>query len=302
MDHSKEIKSVRVIFFSGTGGTRRIAEGFERELKNRGLDVTVRNLGASLQEKKNYPEEQEVRAVDLNILVYPVYAMDAAKPVYDWIETVSGSEAGEKIAVFSVSGGGQMWPNNGCRVNCINALEKRGFQVAYDRMMCMPANVLAEMGDHAIMWLIRSIPKKISAIVDELLAGKTHRTHFRKGPVMNWFSRSERENAHKIARGFIVTEACTSCGWCVRNCPTLNIEIPEPGGKPRFLEQCVFCTRCLNCCPTNAIKAKGPFQLKHSLDLDAIEKRMEGVELQPVEKCCKGLVFKGVRDYLLDKY
>jgi len=144
--------------------------------------VTVRNLGASIQEKKIYPEEQEAWKTDLNILVYPVYAMDAPKPVYDWIESVRGGDAGEKIAVFSVSGGGEMWPNKGCRVNCIKALEKRGFQVVYDRMMCMPANVLMEMNDHAVMWLIRAIPKKVSAIVDELLAGKTHRTHFRKGP------------------------------------------------------------------------------------------------------------------------
>lgn len=59
MDRSKEIKSARVIFFSGTGGTRRVAEGFERELKSRGLDVTVRNLGASIQEKKTIPRNRE---------------------------------------------------------------------------------------------------------------------------------------------------------------------------------------------------------------------------------------------------
>jgi formate hydrogenlyase subunit 6/NADH:ubiquinone oxidoreductase subunit I len=141
----------------------------------------------------------------------------------------------------------------------------------------MPANVLAEMNDHAVMWLIQAIPKKVSAIVDELLAGEIHRTNFRKGPVMNWFSRSERENGHKIAKGFSVAEACTSCGWCVRNCPTRNIEITESGGKPQFLDQCVFCTRCLNGCPVGAIKAKGPFQLKNSLDMDAVERRMEGL-------------------------
>jgi ferredoxin len=166
----------------------------------------------------------------------------------------------------------------------------------------MPANVLALMSDHAIMWLIRVIPQKVSRIVGELMDGKVRRTNYSKGIVMNWVSRSERENASKLAKGFTVTDDCTSCGWCVRNCPTRNIEIPAPAGKPIFADSCVFCTRCFIGCHSNAIKSKGPFQLKHSLDLDAVERRMVGVELEPVEKCCKGWVFKGVRDYLLDKY
>lgn len=166
----------------------------------------------------------------------------------------------------------------------------------------MPANVLADTGDHAAMWLIRVIPQKVTGIVDELLEGKVRRTHFRKGPVMNWVSRSERENAGRFAQGFEISDACTGCGWCARNCPMSNIEIAEPSSKPRFSDRCVICTRCIYGCPAKAVKAKGPLALKRGFDLDALERRMEGVELQPVEKCCKGWVFKGVRDYLLGKY
>jgi ferredoxin/flavodoxin len=302
MENLNEIKSVRLIYFSGTGGTKRIAEAFEQELKGRGLDVTVRNLGQSLQEKKDAPPEQERGEMDLNILVYPVYAMDAPRLVYNWIESVSSSKAGRKIAVFSVSGGGEMWPNKGCRNGCCKALESRGFQVVYDRMMVMPANVLIQYNDHLIMHLLNAIPKKASQIIDELLEGKVRRTHFGKGPVLNWVSRSERENAGKFAQGFEITDDCTSCGWCVRNCPMQNIEIAEPLSKPKFSDRCVICTRCGYGCPTHAIKSKGPFQLKSGFDLDTVVRRMEGVELQSVEKCCKGWLYKGVKDYLLDKY
>jgi len=299
---SNEIKSVRLIYFSGTGGTKRIAEAFEKELKGRGLAVMVKNLGESLQEKKDAFSEQEMKEIDLNILVFPVYALDAPRLVYEWIESAGESGTGREIAVFSVSGGGEMWPNKGCRNGCCKALEDKGFRVVYDKMMCMPANVLIDYNDHLVMRLIRVIPKKVTQIVDDLLKGKVNRTHFRKGFIMDWVSRSERENSGKFVQGFEITDECTSCGWCVRNCPMQNVAISEPSSKPKFSDRCIICTRCIYGCPVHAIKTKGPLALKKGFDLEAVERRMEGLELEPLEKCCKGWLYKGVKDYLLDKY
>lgn len=275
---------------------------FENELKERGLTVVVNNLGMSLQEKKDAVEEQEYKEMDLNILIYPVYAFDAPKPVYDWIGSVTGQETGSKIAVLSVSGGGEMWPNKGCRNDCCKALEDRGFEVVYDRMLVMPANVFLEYSDHVVMRLLKAVPEKTSRIVDDLMTGKTCRTRFRKGPVLRWISKTERQNAGKFAQGFEITNDCTSCGWCVRNCPTQNIEIPETAGKPRFSDRCIICTRCIYGCPGKAIRSKSAVALKSGFNLEAVEQRMRGVELQPVEQCGKGWLLKGVRDYLMNKY
>jgi ferredoxin len=166
----------------------------------------------------------------------------------------------------------------------------------------MPANVLVSYNDDLVMWLLNAVRTKAAQIVDDLMAGKIRRTRYRKGPVLRWVSRSERENSSKFAQGFKVTDDCTSCGWCVRNCPMQNIEIPEPAAKPEFSDRCVICTRCIYGCPCGAIKTKGPLALKHGFDLEAVERRMVGIELKPVEQCGKGWYNKGVRDYLLDKY
>lgn len=302
MENQNKIERAGLIYFSGTGGTKRIVDAFEKELEGRGISVIVKNLGMSLQEQKDAAGEQELKDMDLNILVYPVYAMDAPRPVYDWIGSINGSEVGKKIAVISVSGGGEVWPNKGCRNGCCKALEGKGFEVVYDRMMVMPANVLISYNDDLVMQLLNAIPKKASRIVDNLLAGDPRRTHFKKGPLLQWVSRSERENASKFAQGFEITEACTSCGWCVRNCPMQNIEIPESASKPKFSDRCVICTRCIYGCPCGAIKANGPLALKRGFDLKEVERRMEGMELKPLEQCAKGWYNKGVRDYLLDKY
>ncbi len=301
MDQPNTVNSVRLLYFSGTGGTKRIADVFEKELKSRGLDVLIKNLGESLQEQKDTPADQGNRVMDLNILLYPVYAFDAPRPVYEWIESVTGQEAGEKIAVLSVSGGGEMWPNTGCRSDCCKALEDRGFRIVYDRMLCMPTNVLIEYSDHLAMRLINVIPERVSRIVDQLLAGKVHRTRFGKGFVSRRVSELERENAYQFAQRFEIADECTGCGWCELNCPTRNIELPETASKPRFKDRCVICMRCIYGCPAGAIRVRGKFVLKNGYDLDAVEQRMKDVKLEPVEKCCKGLLYKGVKNYLLDK-
>jgi ferredoxin len=58
-----------------------------------------------------------------------------------------------------------------------------------------------------------------------------------------------------------------------------------------------MCFRCVYSCPNKAIKSKSFQVLKCGFNISELEKRMEGVELEPVEKCCKGAP---VRKYLLD--
>lgn len=53
------------------------------------------------------------------------------------------------------------------------------------------------------------------------------------------------------AKNFSVNLNCTSCGLCEQCCPTQNIKIID--GKITFGDKCIFCTRCVNSCPTNAI-------------------------------------------------
>ncbi|MDD2190847.1 MAG: EFR1 family ferrodoxin [Eubacteriales bacterium] len=301
MSPTYEIKDVRIIYFSGSGGTERIAKAFEKELTDRGIEVIVKNLGAPLKERMEAHAEQDLLVADLNILIFAVHAADAPKPVYDWIRSTGCAEAGRKIAVISVSGGGDMWPNKGSRNHCIKTLEEKGFEVTYDRMMCMPSNVFIEYNDHLIMRLLNTIPGKVSLITDDLLKGKILRSHFKKGAILNRISESEQKNAGKFARKIRITDACTTCGWCERNCPTSNIKISEITARPEFSDRCVICTRCIYGCPARALRYDGAIILKNGFDLNAVERRMAGVEPDQMEKCCRGLLYKGVKKYLSEK-
>ncbi len=63
------------------------------------------------------------------------------------------------------------------------------------------------------------------------------------GGLMGIFSRKPLVRRH-------VSEACTECGRCVRECPTAAI-----GENPRFTahSECVVCLKCVDVCPVNAV-------------------------------------------------
>ncbi|MDD5263838.1 MAG: EFR1 family ferrodoxin [Candidatus Bipolaricaulis sp.] len=53
---------------------------------------------------------------------------------------------------------------------------------------------------------------------------------------------------------FVVTDACTACGLCVRVCPKENIVLS--GGRPRWNHRCEQCFGCINLCPVAAIQVR----------------------------------------------
>jgi ferredoxin len=288
---------VLIVYFSGTGGTERIANSFEAELIKR--DYTASRIALDYSKTdKNYQSTKEIlQASDLVILIFAVHAFDAPDSVYDWIrQTDTGSK---RIAVISVSGGGDVWPNTGCRNNCCKALEDRGFEVVHEKMMVMPSNWVFETNDHLAMWLIKAVPDKVNKILDSLLDGKTRRTRLKKGFMRNFLTSMEKRSAHKFAKELIIGGECSGCGWCSANCPVNNIILT--GRRPAFGNECIMCFRCVYGCPHDAIKSESFMVFKKGFSLEEIEKRMEGIELEPVEKCAKGLMWSGAKNYLLDK-
>lgn len=57
------------------------------------------------------------------------------------------------------------------------------------------------------------------------------------------------------SKGFSVSDACIGCGACARHCPTKNIEMKD--GLPHFGDKCTWCFSCIQYCPKAAINMKG---------------------------------------------
>jgi ferredoxin len=252
--------------------------------------VHLHNLDLSVKQEA-LPEAEP----DIRVVLFALHAFDAPEPVWKWFETLpSGSSP---VAVLSVSAGGEMYPNTGCRGKLCRAFEAKGYRVFYDRMLVMPANWVFSITDEMAMHLIRVLPQKARTIAGQIAALKERRAPKQKlGPVRALLPGAEKAQAPGFAKKFRILETCTSCGLCARICPTLNVAMVE--GRPVFAEQCVMCFRCIYRCPSKAIFTKDFQVLKGGFDLKALQKRMEGKELPPWQDMVKGLMWLGVRRYL----
>ena len=54
------------------------------------------------------------------------------------------------------------------------------------------------------------------------------------------------------AKKFYATDACISCGKCVKVCPLNNVRLEN--GKPVWEKDCTHCMACISKCPTEAIE------------------------------------------------
>lgn len=235
-----------IVYFSGTGGTACCARWMAEALASSACEVVVGSL-----EEQSGASRPEVGGRHL-CLLYPVHAADAPDPLYHWLaglEQVSDQTA----VVLSVSGGGQMWPNNDCRRRVVRLLEHKGYTVQWDSMLVMPSNWTIATPSNLVPFVYAATRRNIRTIASALLAGKSHRSAtITFSRAVSWLGALERSGAWRFGAGIRVSGACTGCGWCIRSCPVGNIS-PGPEGKPVFGRSCILCMRCLYGCPANAL-------------------------------------------------
>lgn len=286
-------EKIRISWFSGTGGTKMAAGKLANSFSERGVTVYQQELCA--------PEQPDgLDNEDLLIILYPVYALNAPGPVYDYIKkhkTVDNTPA----AVLSVSGGGEVTPNKACRRRVIRLLEKKGYHVIYERMLVMPSNVFTATPFGAAVCLLRALPGKIEKITGDLLGGVTRRT--KPGlldTILSVLGAFEKTGAKLFGSHIKPGTACNGCGICAALCPTGNIRIEA--GKPVYGNKCVTCMKCLYGCPQKALSPRyGKFiMLKEGFSLaDAEKAALEDTPYSANE--ARGVLFGGVRKYLEEK-
>lgn len=290
-------ETLSIVSFSGTGGAQRIAQAFSASLTIRGYLVNSIALDSSSHIVHAADEDMLFAASSSVILIFAVHAFDAPEPVYRWLATTEGGS--KRTAVISVSGGGEVWPNTGCRDRVIRALTGKGFSVTYEKMMVMPCNWIFAVDDEIAMHLLNAVPGKTEKILDRFLGGSSRRTNHRLSWLRRYISALEKRGARQFPQKIRITEHCNACLWCVHHCPVNNIAFVD--GKPRFGADCIMCFRCVYGCTQGAMLANDFQVLKKGFDLSAVERRMAGKALRPVKECCKGVFWNGVRRYFNDE-
>ena len=261
------MKNIRIDYYTGTGGSKLVAELLADKLKNENRNIEVNRI------YRNNIAEVENLETDYYILIFPVHSFNAPKPIYEWIEHLAGNRC--QTAVISVSGGGNVISNSACRCKTVKLLKKCNFSVVYEEMVRMPNNWMKAPGKKKCTRILSKLPDKIAKISQTIVAEK------RKKKAVYWIDylisalgEAEKKGTQCFGNGLKVLDACTGCGLCSKNCCSSNILMENQTesnvhGNPKFGNHCDMCFGCVYNCPQKALQPTwGAFQIdKNGYDL-----------------------------------
>ncbi len=222
-----------IYYFSGTGNSKWVAEQIALKTNDTAVNMVEQSLVSSV-------DQQTIG------LVFPIYAWGAPELVLEFVKKL----VGQPLFTFGVCT---------CGSEAGNAMEKVSAIFPLNSMysLAMPSNYVmgaAVESREIIVAKIAKAKEKLKTIAAQIVAQQAvvdvnkGKSPWVKSTLANLgFNRFSRST-----KPFYVTEKCTSCGLCAKNCPANTISMID--GKPHWGEKCYQCTACINRCPVSAIE------------------------------------------------
>ncbi|MDO4176192.1 MAG: EFR1 family ferrodoxin [Bacillota bacterium] len=263
------MKTIRGMFFSGTGTTEKIVKKVAEEMaaalpetafaKAEDIDFTPPEA-----RKKEYAFGEE----DIVVFGTPVIAGRVPNVLLKFLDTLEGGDA---LAVPVVLYGNRNYDD--ALIELRNILEAKGFHTiaaaafigehSFSRMLAAgrpDAEDMACAGDFA-----KAVAAKISNLGEEIpgpidVAGET--------PIRDYYKPRDRHGEHinilKV-KPKLDESRCTGCGTCVRACPMGSIKESAPGVVDGI---CIKCCGCEKKCPEGALYFDDPGYIYHKEELE----------------------------------
>jgi len=246
---NQQPRTIGIFYFSGTGNTKMVAKLLATEFNRYVRVVDVIAIDELLKTNKT----TEIEKYDIIGFGYPVHALNAPHIFFDFIEQL---QAGKQKKTFIFKSAGDPFMKGGSTALVRKALQKKGYDVFYERLFVMPANVLVRYPDRLIKQLYNTAVQRVKTMVYEILSETTkiQKNTFFSTFLTAAFSSMENFGARFFGKNLHVSGSCNLCGICISNCPTNNIT--KQKGHIRFHSKCNLCMRCIYRCPVNAISPR----------------------------------------------
>lgn len=232
-----------VLYFTGTGNSRHIAERIAHALND-----TLISLNDRIKSGDITPIAVNGRLV----LVMPTYAWRIPRIVRDHL--LRTELRGARETWFVMDCGSEI--GNAAKYNRALCREK-GLVYMGTAQIVMPENYIAMFNAPQIdeaRTVVEQAEPDIAGVIAHLRAGQPFPAprsnlydRLMSGPVNPIFYRFFVKSA-----AFRASDACTGCGQCARSCPLNNIRLRT--GKPVWGKECTHCMACISYCPAKAIE------------------------------------------------
>ena len=251
-----------VLYFTGTGNSRHIAERIAHALND-----TLISLNDRIKSGDITPLAVNGRLV----LVMPTYAWRIPRIVRDHL--LRTELRGARETWFVMDCGSEI--GNAAGYNRQLAAQKQ-LQYMGTAQIIMPENYIAMFNapqKEQAKSIVEQAEPELQKVLTQLKAGQQF-----PAPRENLYDRLMSGPVNPVfyrffvkADAFRTTEACIGCGKCVELCPLNNIRLEN--GKPVWGKNCTHCMACICYCPKEAIEYGKKSRGKPRYHFEALERK-----------------------------
>lgn len=236
-----------ILYFSGTGNSRRVAGHLGRM-----LDEQAKPLVEVAGGKESVLALQEKETLGF---VFPVYSWGPPPVVLEALERIRIEGVPEYIYFVCTCG-----DDTGKTADIFRkALARKGWTCAAGFSVTMPNTYVClprfDVDSRRLAGLkLKSMEGRLEFIASCVKA-RRHMTDCHEGifPHLKSYLVRPLFNRYMTSpKAFRATEACISCGKCVKVCPMHNIRLVE--GRPLWGSDCTMCLACYHHCPEHAVE------------------------------------------------
>ena len=241
-----------IIFFSGTGNSRRCAHRLGQLLD----DTDIHELTAT---ELREPEKACLDCADADsrvIWVFPTYSWGVPPVVARFIKAFSIGKNMAAATHFMVTtcGDDMAYTDRQWR----KLLTARGLHAAEAYAVIMPNTYVSMKGFDVDPTEVsrkkvadsenrlKEIAQSIENHGDSMLIRGAF-PWVKSAVIYPWFKRYAMS-----PKPFHALDSCVSCSLCAKSCPMDNIEMVD--GRPAWGDDCAMCLRCYHICPQHAVR------------------------------------------------
>jgi ferredoxin/flavodoxin len=244
-----------MIYFSGTGNSKYIAELFARN-----MECACHSI------EENIDFEILLKSAETLAFCYPIYLSRVPRIMREFVGRHMELLKGKKLIIFCTQ---HMLSGDGA--GAFYALFPKHYaQVIYAEHFFMPSNTVPiTTSTKKIKYYAEKAIPKMQIICDNIKREKIIKRGFNAGSrALGLIQAPLLSAAERKAENHInITGDCTGCGLCISLCPMKNLKLENE--KITHNHNCTICFRCINKCPQKAINF---FKTQ-------IKKQYKGIEL-----------------------
>lgn len=243
-------KKIAIVYFSGTDVTKIYAEKMQGYLTDLGCTVKTFDITPYKARLALFP----THAFDGFIFGFPVYGDFSPSPIHDWLKNLQGN--GKPCVQFVTYGARS---TGHAHFHTKQLLEQAGFEVL------LSAEFLGRHTFNVAGWTAIperpdaadfTVAKEYAALaLEHFTMQNPPRFHLQKpfgyNTAVKRFENQQKRTERSWTQPVRVTEDCSMCGLCERDCPTQAFNMKTGLSD---VATCIGCMRCVYHCPDQVLK------------------------------------------------